>query len=138
MCHRLLQFSKSTTCGHLTFIRDMTIDCHKEDCHLSGAHPASCGSQMPCNCRRYYGSVSHIRVLSAKVDVSCHCLPLASPSVSLPRKPRENAFSVHRHLDPAVIVSFQSHWFACVITSHSLQFITDSQHQLYMPILYLY
>ncbi|KZT26202.1 hypothetical protein NEOLEDRAFT_1052433, partial [Neolentinus lepideus HHB14362 ss-1] len=55
MCHRKLFFTKSTTCGHLTFTGEQYVDCGESNCALSRAHPANCGSPtQPCTCRRYY------------------------------------------------------------------------------------
>lgn len=51
MCRRQLRFTKSSTCGHLTFNGQTIIDCRSEECHLStSAHVGNCTSQ----CRRYY------------------------------------------------------------------------------------
>ncbi|KAH7930769.1 hypothetical protein BV22DRAFT_33307 [Leucogyrophana mollusca] len=76
MCHRLLQFHKSTTCGHLTFVGDNTIDCHMENCHLSSSHPSSCGTQTPCHCRRYYSSSSQPqRIVTQELPGKCAQCP---------------------------------------------------------------
>src|ERR1700722_2276204 len=58
MCRRLLRFTRSSVCRHLTFTSDSYIDCRSKQCYLSTSHPPNCGSpQSPCNCRRYYGFV---------------------------------------------------------------------------------
>ncbi|KAJ3759874.1 hypothetical protein EV361DRAFT_531350 [Lentinula raphanica] len=70
MCHRQLRFVKSTACGHLTFTGETNIDCRSRHCHLSTAHPPSCGSpRAPCNCKRYYGQPQ--RIVTNEVGLQC-------------------------------------------------------------------